>query len=335
MSNAYEVSSFTDVCSISLVGRGHCVHLLWFLNVIFGIRQVQISADLPRSSVPVTSPLALCTMAELLDTVLALLLSLYVVLIQALASWQAAYAMEDDILNEGNTAVGSLMECNDSALAISTLALYNYHLCAGLIYFDDELRFWVKPRSMTWFSQFLMSLYDDSRWLEFFHMDKRSVADMCYRLRESIQKQDTHYRLAVPVEVRVCACLYKLAHGANLLACSEKFAIGKSTVSIVIREVVAALNTCFGDLISWPRGDEMREVMLDFKRFCGMPSVHGALDCTHIAISKPSEFPEDYWYFKTGGYSMVAQAVVDAKKQFRSIFVGLPGSINDQRLLRK
>jgi hypothetical protein len=161
-------------------------------------------------------------------------------------------------------------------------------------------------------------------------MDKGSVADMCYHLQESIQKKDTHYRLAVPVEVRVCAYLYKLAHGANLLACSEKFAIGKSTVSVVIREVEAALNTCFGDLISWPRGDEMREVMLDFKRFCGMPSVHGALDCTHIAISKPSEFPEDYWYFKTGGYSMVAQAVVDAKKQFRSIFVGLPGSINNQ-----
>jgi hypothetical protein len=113
-------------------------------------------------------------------------------------------------------------------------------------------------------------------------MDKGSVADMCYHLQESIQKKDTHYRLAVPVEVRVCAYLYKLAHGANLLACSEKFAIGKSTVSVVIREVEAALNTCFGDLISWPRGDEMREVMLDFKRFCGMPSVHGALDCTHI-----------------------------------------------------
>jgi hypothetical protein len=87
MSNACEVSSLTDVCSISLAGRGRCVYLLWFLNVIFGTPQVQISADLPCPSVPMTGPLALCTMAELMDTVLALLLSLYVVLIQALASW--------------------------------------------------------------------------------------------------------------------------------------------------------------------------------------------------------------------------------------------------------
>jgi hypothetical protein len=32
---------------------------------------------------------------------------------------------------------------------------------------------------------------------------------------------------------------------------------------------------------------------------------------------------------------MVAQVVVDSKKLFRSVFVGLLGSINDQRVLRR
>jgi hypothetical protein len=76
-------------------------------------------------------------------------------------------------------------------------------------------------------------------------------------------------------------------------------------------------------------------MMLEFKQWCGMPSVHGAIDCTHIAISKPSLFPEDYYYFKTGSYSMVAQAIVDCRKQFIDISVGLPGSVNDQRILRR
>ena len=75
--------------------------------------------------------------------------------------------------------------------------------------------------------------------------------------------------------------------------------------------------------------------MLDFKNWCGMPSVQGAIDCTHIAISKPAAYPEDYWYFKTGAYSMVAQAVVDVNKLFTSVYVGLPGSVNDQRVLRR
>jgi hypothetical protein len=180
-----------------------------------------------------------------------------------------------------------------------------------------------------------MSLYDDSRWIEFFRMDKGTVASMCYHLRDAIQKQNTKYRLAVPVEVRVCCCLYKLAQGANFLACSEKFAIGRSTVSLVIREVVRAIKSVYSDVVRWSRGAEMRQTLMDFKAWCGMPSVQGALDCTHIAISKPTAFPEDYWYFKTGGYSMVAQAVVDIRKLFMSIYIGLPGSVNDQRVLRR
>jgi hypothetical protein len=79
----------------------------------------------------------------------------------------------------------------------------------------------------------------------------------------------------------------------------------------------------------------MRQTILDFKSWCGMPSVQGAIDCTHIAISKPPAFPEDYWYFKTSAYSMVAQAVVDSKKLFTNVYVGLPGSVNDQRVLRR
>jgi hypothetical protein len=87
--------------------------------------------------------------------------------------------------------------------------------------------------------------------------------------------------------------------------------------------------------MQWPCGTEMRQTMLDFKSWCGMPFVQGALDCTHIAISKPANYAEDYWYFKTGAYSMVTHVVVDLKKMFTSIYVGLPGSVNDQRILRR
>jgi hypothetical protein len=60
------------------------------------------------------------------------------------------------------------------------------------------------------------------------------------------------------------------------------------------------------------------------------------VDSTHIAISKPADFPEDYWYFKTGAYLMVAQVVVDVKKLFTSIYLlGLLGSANDQCVLRR
>jgi hypothetical protein len=180
-----------------------------------------------------------------------------------------------------------------------------------------------------------MCAYDDQRWIEQFRMDKSSVAEICYKLRGTIEKHDTNYRLAIPVEIRVCCCMYKLAHGANLLTCSELFAIGCSIVGLVIREVVSTINVVYTDVIRWPRGQELYEVMADFKAWCGMPLVHGAIDCTHISIAKPGLFSEDYYYFKTGGYSIVCQAVVDCKKLFTNLFIGLPGSINDTRVLHR
>jgi hypothetical protein len=126
-------------------------------------------------------------MADSLDMEVALFFSLYVVLIQALAACGLTYALEDGVFG-GSTQGSLLLDLDKSALTISTLALYDYHLCIGLICFEDNLRYWVKSHSTTWFSQFLMLLYDDSRWIEFFCMDKESVADMCYRLRCQIEK---------------------------------------------------------------------------------------------------------------------------------------------------
>jgi hypothetical protein len=199
------------------------------------------------------------------DVEIALFLSLYVVLIQTLCEYQPSYALEDDLVVEGGVGGRSVLESQDLQIAMSTTTLYDYRIAAGLICFDDDLRYWVKPHCTLWFSQFLMSLYNDSRWIEFFRMDKGIVASMCYRLRGAIQKQNTKYRLAVLVEVCVCCCLYKLAQGVNFLACSEKFSIGRSTVSVVIRKVVRAIKYVYSDVVCWPRGVEMRQTMMDFK----------------------------------------------------------------------
>jgi hypothetical protein len=81
----------------------------------------------------------------------------------------------------------------------------------------DGLKLWVKPYSTVWFSDFLMAMYDDSRWIKNFRMDKATIVEITFMLRDSIAKNNNNYCLIVPLEVRVCTCLYKLAHGANLL----------------------------------------------------------------------------------------------------------------------
>ena len=45
----------------------------------------------------------------------------------------------------------------------SIAALYSFQLWNNLLLGDHELRYWVKSRSTTWFSRFVIEEYDDER----------------------------------------------------------------------------------------------------------------------------------------------------------------------------
>lgn len=75
--------------------------------------------------------------------------------------------------------------------------------------------------------------------------------------------------------------------------------------------------------------------MEELKTWCGFPNVQGANDGTQISIMKPFAYFEDYYYHKVGEYNVVAQAIINFKKKFIDVFVGLLRSVNDARVLCK
>ena len=119
------------------------------------------------------------------------------------------------------------------------------------------------------------------------------------------------------------------------MICSELFAIGRSTVSKILWEVVHAINDTFRHEISWPTGDRMLETQEKFLDLCSLPAVVGAIDGMQVSIAKPNFGAIDYYYFKSGGYSMNYQVVVDSEKRFLDLYVGMPSSTNDSRMLRR
>lgn len=54
-------------------------------------------------------------------------------------------------------------------------ALHQFRLCTVFGSLDDDLGFWVKPRSTTWFSRFLLEEYGDDRWIQPFRMTKPAL----------------------------------------------------------------------------------------------------------------------------------------------------------------
>jgi hypothetical protein len=66
-------------------------------------------------------------------------------------------------------------------------------------------------------------------------MSKNTWFNIIDCLKFVFQKQNTKYCKVVPIMVHVCCVIYKLAKGANFLTYSELFAIGKSTISFILR----------------------------------------------------------------------------------------------------
>lgn len=243
--------------------------------------------------------------------------------------------LEDESKDQILVIVHTIRRPVTDTLAMMTRTLHNCRFCNTLTFFDDELKFWVEPRSTIWFSRFLLEQYDGRRWMTMFRMTKPSIFALAKLLKPHISKKNTKYRLAVSVLIHVACTLFKLTHGANLTICSEMFAIGRSTMSKILREVVNAINDTMRHEISWPTGDRLQETQEKFQNLCYLPAVVGAIDGMHVSISKPEFGAVYYFYFKSGGYTINCQAVVDSEKRFLDLYVGMPGSTNDSRMLRR
>jgi len=166
-------------------------------------------------------------------------------------------------------------------------------------------------------------------------MTKACVFEFADLLEPYVKKKHTKYRVAIPVLIRVAVTLFKLAHSANFTTCNEVFAIGHSTVCKILREVVHAINDTLKCEFGWPSPARQRRNQIQFEEICSLPAVLGAIEGMQIGISKPDHSLADYYYFKSGAYSMNCQAVVDADKRFIDFYIGMLGSTNDSRVLRR
>ena len=201
---------------------------------------------------------------------------------------------EDTIPPDERDASGEIGQVHDTLINMNSIiasVLHDFRIAHATTLLDQELGWWVMPRSTSWFSRFVLQEYDDSRWLENFRMTKASVFSLTNLLQRHIERQDTHYRLAIPPIVRVAYTLFKLCQGASLLLCSEFFAIGTSTTSGIIRDVVKAVKDELRGEISWPTGNKLQVNMAQFREFSGLPGIVGAIDDTHFHIRKPNISP--------------------------------------------
>ena len=105
----------------------------------------------------------------------------------------------------------------------------------------------------------------------------------------------------------------------------------QSTVSRCITRLTAAILEVYKGGFEF-NGKSTRDTFLE--RF-GLPSITGAIDCTHIEITAPpSELHPDEYINRQNNYSINVQAVCDSECVYLDVDASWPGSVHDSRIFK-
>ena len=109
--------------------------------------------------------------------------------------------------------------------------------------------------------------------------------------------------------------------------------LGTSSVRLYTQQFCDIICESRKEFIKLPSTYELPSIMEKFSEKTKIPNVVGTIDGSHIPIKAPEVYKEDYFNRKHR-YSVLLQGVVGLDLQFFDVFVGVPGSVHDARLLR-
>ena len=196
-------------------------------------------------------------------------------------------------------------------------------------------RVWSFPRPQYEFEEnFVNEHVGHMYWARNFRMSKNTFLFIVEICKNFMQPSKNYVRQPVIVEKRVAIALLWLATGNSFQSVGSMFGVHKATVQKFVNLFIDGILLLKNDFITFPRnGPELLKSIKTFLHKTKLPHVAGAIDGTHVEISKPQgESAVDYFSRKQK-YTIVNQAVCDGNLLFLSIDAGFPGSVHDARML--
>lgn len=158
-----------------------------------------------------------------------------------------------------------------------------------------------------------LEIHDVEKWRNYLRMEPHLFNAILQSVGDSIRRQDTVLRAAIPPAERLALTLRYLATGESFTSLHFQFRIGKSTVAEIIPDVCEAIYNCLKqDYLSVPSTTEQwKAISTRFHRLWNFPNCLGALDGKHIVMRKPWHAGSAYHNYKESE-SIVLMALVDA-----------------------
>jgi hypothetical protein len=234
-------------------------------------------------------------------------------------SSRATYFSVDDEEEEEEMAYMALKMENDDAAAV-VLALFEGEVLTDVQLFGSNVGDWyIKPRSLTWFENFVQRVYDDERWKRLFRVGRGSFMYLQKSLDEHlIRTPPGSLARAIPTRLlsvtkQIAVGLFKPGHGGSNFGVGELFGIGDSTVSDVVWRVAQAIMLVEGPRrLRWPaEGEERARAIAQMEAVHGLPNCVGAIDCFHILHEAPAGHLTTDYFDRDHNFSTVVQLVSD------------------------
>lgn len=164
-----------------------------------------------------------------------------------------------------------------------------------------------------------MTEFQPSDWLDKFRMSRETFFYLCDKLRPRLARQDTSFRLALPVEKRVAVALWRLASNIEYRTISTLFGVGKSTVCRCVRDMCHAIVALLSSIyLRSPSEQELEDSAQLFLSHWGFPHCVAAITTLHTAIITPSNNTSDY-VNPAGWLSVLSQVEVLLQKHTRTL----------------
>ncbi|KAM5180620.1 uncharacterized protein ACMZJ9_001121 [Mantella aurantiaca] len=201
-------------------------------------------------------------------------------------------------------------------------------------------RYWVHPiltnrPSMGEFHMLYGQLRDHpEKFSSYFRMCIASFDELLALVSDTVQHDDTNYRVSISPIERLVVTLRFLSTGASYTALHYEFRIGKSTISTFVPETCKAMwNILVPIFMVMPNKDKWLEIADMFWDRTKFPNCLGAIDGKHIRIVMPPTSGSIFFNYKKY-FSLVLMAVTDANYHFVAIDVGSYGSAADSTVFQ-
>ena len=129
---------------------------------------------------------------------------------------------------------------------------------------------WVRPRHVWWNKELgvpgvNLESWTDSEFRENLRMSASTFQAIVRRIGPAVNRQDTRFRKAIPVNIRIAVTIWRLATNAEYRTLSHLFSLGISTICEITRDVCQAIWTLLKkDTINFPTGARAAKVIDGF-----------------------------------------------------------------------